>query len=398
MAKGRLAWWGGAVMLVLLAQGVAAGLAGAAEEISGRGRSTAVNESAGKFASSYHEYALFIAGLNNPESSLKQYEGKLGWARFAKEMDRIWERFTQKQFTVMQKWAAQELAAATTGTVFYPFSGPDFVHACALFPQAQTYILVALEPVGELPDFAGKDGANFFPRLQRSLYDILNLSFFQTKKMAVSYSKHELKGVLPVLLLFLARTKAQVLDVQQWVMRPDGAIEEISAGQRVKPDKGVPGVRIVFTPEGSTEKRTLYYFSINLANDSLNKHPNFVAFLKSFGPVTSFAKAASYLMFGGHFSMIRQLILDQSLYVLQSDTAIPFRYFDPNMWGFRFYGTYSCPITLFRNCQQSDLVKIYRAKKDVYPLPFGICYHHRLNTSNLLFAAKKTRPSSEAAN
>ena len=92
---------------------------------------------------------------------------------------------------------------------------------------------------------------------------------------------------------------------------------------------GIPGVRIVFTSPGSTENQTLYYFQFNLANVSLDRNQQFVSFLKSFGPITTFTKAASYLMFKPHFSAVRQFILDQSLYVLQGDSGIPLRYFDP---------------------------------------------------------------------
>ena len=149
-------------------------------------------------------------------------------------------------------------------------------------------------------------------------------------------------------------------------------------------------MRIVFTSPGSTENQTLYYFQFNLGNDSFGRNQQFVSFLKSFGPVTTFTKAASYLMFKPHFSAIRQFILDQSLYVLQGDSGIPMRYFDPAVWNLRFYGTYTCPIALFSNCYQADMATIYR-RGDVQPLPFGFDYRHRVRTSNLMFAAKKAK-------
>ena len=149
-------------------------------------------------------------------------------------------------------------------------------------------------------------------------------------------------------------------------------------------------MRIVFTSPGSTENQTLYYFQFNLGNDSLARNQQFVSFLKSFGPVTTFTKAASYLMFKPYFSAIRQFILDQSLYVLQGDSGIPLRYFDPAVWNLRFYGTYTGPIALFSNCYQPDMATIY-CGEEVQPLPFGFDYRHRVRTSNLMFAAKKAK-------
>ena len=40
-----------------------------------------------------------------------------------------------------------------------------------------------------------------------------------------------MKGILPVLLFFLAREKTRVLDVRYWVMKPDGTIEESPAAR-----------------------------------------------------------------------------------------------------------------------------------------------------------------------
>ena len=344
----------------------------------------------------YNDYARFIAGLSNPEGALAAYEDQPAWVRHARSMDQNWERFTRGRLAPMRHWAAKELDSATTATVFYPFSGPDFINVFTLFPHAKTYLLVALEPVGEMPDFAGGNEQNFFSSLQRSLYDLLQLDFFITNKMKSDIGKSELKGTLPVLMFFLAREQARVLDVQHWVMKPDGTIAESPALAPGERPAGIPGVRIVFTSPGSAENQTLYYFQFNLGNDSFGRNQHFVAFLKSFGPLTSFTKAASYLMFKPHFSAIRQFILDQSLYVLQGDSGIPLKCFDPAGWDLRFYGTYAGPIALFSNCHQGDMANMYRKGQDIQPLPFGIGYRHRARTSNLMFASKKLKLLADA--
>jgi len=344
-----------------------------------------------KYTPAYHDYARFIAGISNRESTLAVYEDNPAWIRYARFMDHNWESFTRGRLAPMREWAAQELSSALAATVFYPFSGPDFVNVFALFPHAKTYLLIALEPVGNLPDFAALNGRNFFASLQRSLYDLLRLDFFLTNKMRSSLGKSELKGALPVLMFFLAREQARVLDVQYWAMQPDGSIAESAAAGPGDPPTGIPGVRIVFESPGEAGAQTLYYFQFNLRNDSLARNQPFVSFLKSFGPVTTFAKAASYLMYKPYFSAIRQFILDQSTDVLQADSGIPLRHFDPAVWNLRFYGTYAGPIALFRNCYQADMAAMYRRGQDIRPLPFGIDYRHRARTSNLMLASKKAK-------
>ncbi len=385
--------WIGFLMVLVLAQG---GVPSWAADSGTGGGAGLADEAAGQGNPVYNDYARYIAGLSNPEGSLAAEEGKPAWVNYAKAIQRSWQSF-DKRLARMREWRSRELNGAAQATIFYPFSGPDFINISTLFPQAKTYLMIALEPVGELPDFSAQNGMNFFGRLQCSLYELLNLDFFITKKMASCLKVQELKGVLPVLLFFLARDQARVLDVRYWVMKPDGSTEEAPALERRRAGDGIPGVRIVFQSPGSTENQTLYYFCFNLGNDSFAKNQHFVSFLKGFGPMTTFAKAASYLMFRPGFSDIRGFILDQSLNVLQADSAIPLKYFDPAVWNFKFYGTYRGPIALFKNRNQPDLAEVYKKGQDVYPLPFGIDYQHRLHTSNLMFASKKVKLASEDA-
>lgn len=384
--------FGRVTIFLLLALGSFSAWGAGSEPISATDGSTVLqNDQTDRAHPAYHDFALLIAGLSQPESPLAANENNPAWVKHAKFIDQSWESFATGRLARMREWASQELSSATSTTVFYPFSGPDFINVFTLFPHAKTYLMVALEPVGEIPDFSGLDGKNFFARLQRSLYDLLYLDFFITAKMATCLGKDELKGVLPVLLFFLAREQARVLDVQYWVMTPDGSIEELPAAGPGNRPGGIPGVRIVFESPGSAGNQTLYYFQLNLRNDSLERNQPFVSFLKSFGPMTTFTKAASYLMFKPHFSAIRQFILDRSQDVLQDDSAIPLKHFDPSVWNLRFYGTCANPIPRFRNCYQADMADIYKKGQDIQPLPFGIGYHHRVHTSNLMFASKKVK-------
>jgi hypothetical protein len=83
--------------------------------------------------------------------------------------------------------------------------------------------------------------------------------------------------------------------------------------------------------------------------------------------------------------------------VLQTDEGIPLKYFDPGVWQRRFYGKYSCPIQLFSNCYQPDMAKIYQNCQNTQPLPFGIGYHHRRHSSNLMIATRKAVVAEEGA-
>ncbi|MGO9020985.1 MAG: hypothetical protein ACLQVJ_21795 [Syntrophobacteraceae bacterium] len=347
---------------------------------------------------SYAQYAALIAGIRTPQSILEPFESRPAWTEFAKSFDHNWEKYEKMQLAPMRKWAASELAESMSSglTVFYPFSGPDFINPYTLFPGAGTYILIALEPIGGIPGFQAmsrNEFDSFFADIRKSLHDLLNVDYFISAHMHTGMESKELNGVLPFLLFVMAREKTRILDVEYWFMEPDGTIQKVPGFESGQPGPAgaIPGVRIVFESAGSpgNKPQTLYYFRLNLYNFSFRRNRHFITFLQSFGPLITFMKSASYVMFDPKASIARQFVLDQSRYVLQEDSGIPVRYFDPSVWALQFYGTYSEPKSIFKDYYQADLAKIYETGRDIKPLPFGIGYHFQVDTANLLFATRK---------
>ncbi len=191
----------------------------------------------GKDCPSYHDYALLIAGMSNGRGPLAAQAADPAFIQHARVMNQTWATFDRRQLTVMRQWVSGELAQADCTAVFYPFSGPDFVNMHTLFPQARTYLMVSLEPVGEIPDLSYRNGSAFYTGLQRSLCDLLQMSFFITPKLRATLGRGEISGALPVLLFFLAREGMRVEDVKYWVMKPGGSIEETPGG------RGAPKMR-----------------------------------------------------------------------------------------------------------------------------------------------------------
>ena len=350
---------------------------------------------------SYAQYAALIAGIRTLQSILAPLESSPVWTEFANSFDHQWERFDRMQLAPMKEWAARELAKSMSPgfTVFYPCSGPDFADPYTLFPGAGTYILIALEPVGGIPDLPAmsrKDFDSFFTDIRKSFHDLLSIDYFISAHMHIGMESKELNGVLPFLLFFMAREKTRILDVEYWFMKQDGTIQKSPGFERGKPGPAgaVPGVRILFESADSpgNKPKTLYYFRLNLYNPTFRRNSHFITFLKSFGPFVTLMKSASYVMFEPQASMVRKFVLDQSSYVLQEDSGIPFRYFDPSVWALQLYGTYSGPLSTFKEYYQADLAKMYQTRRDIKPLPFGIGYRFQVDTANLLFATRKRPP------
>ena len=349
---------------------------------------------------SYQLITDLIAGNSVDTKVLAEFVNPPGFQDYAANIQQVWQQFAQRHLQPIRQWAARELAdpAPTAGAVFYPFSGPDLVNLLAFFPHASTYIMLALEPVGTLPVF--RPGANepFYQSLEYALNELLQFNFFFTEHMAADLRRRELDGVLPLLLFFLGREGLQVQQVSYLLVSDEGVVHEkpAVAGEKLA-GAGIPGVKIVGQrgPEGPLQ--TFYYFSFNLQNASWRRSPEFANFLKGLASFHTLVKAASYLMFKPHYGDIRQFILTQSQVVLQTDEGIPVRYFDSGQWERRFFGVYLRPIALFSNCYQPDLAALYQQQQPP-PLPFGIGYHHRRHSGNLMLARRLPRQVEEGGN
>ena len=332
-----------------------------------------------------------LAGLAVDENSpIAPLQDSGAWLNHANFLNGAWSTLESQQISRARAWAAEELQPInqTAPQIFYPFSGPDILYGYTFFPEATDYVMVGLEPVGDIPEIT--PDTNIGNRLQgvsQSLYAILQYSFFRTKDMAVDLSQ---KGVSPILFVFLARTNNNILDAQYVGLDRNSQLQPMASRQELIDSKLIPGVKISFVPEGESQPKTLYYFSTDLSNTGLEGTPEFIEFVKTLNTPTTYLKAASYLMHNESFSTIRNLILSQSSHVLQDDSGMPVRYFDPEQWDRQFYGAYVSPIELFAQRYQSDLRDIYQTDQNIKGLDFGIGYKF-YNDSNLMLAKSKER-------
>jgi hypothetical protein len=116
----------------------------------------------------------------------------------------------------VRAFAAQYLKSPSK-TLFYTFSGPDFVYANAFFPSATTYVLAGLEPVGPIPDplkLKPAAAAQTLDHLRTSIRHLIGFSYFITLDMDQHLRRGQMPGVLPVLYAFLARADKTITSVE----------------------------------------------------------------------------------------------------------------------------------------------------------------------------------------
>ena len=399
-----------------------------------------------------NEIARYLAGLQPAAGSpVATFTNDPAWRQHAAAFDQAWGRFEKAQLSRIRAWRGQHLTSHRP-TLLYFFSGPDYLYADAFFPEATTYVLAGLEPIGPIPQVtAANRGA--LPALRASLNSVLNLSFFRTREMRQRLSGGAFAGTLPLLYIFLARAGKTVEAVSLVRLNADG-VAGPAEGPAARGE--VNGVKIVFTDAASGMARSAGTVHAPAAaivgpakpeaigsepsksdakpvegkpietgpvepnpveakpveakpetaqlvpaptrrtlyyfqGDVSNAGPGLdalQAFCRALGPADGFVKSASYLMHIGGFSKIRDFLLAQTQLILEDDSGIPAQYFSPGSWDLSPYGRYLGPISLFPGRRQRQLDDLYKSASP-RPLDFGIGYRFHQNESNLLLAVKR---------
>jgi hypothetical protein len=330
-----------------------------------------------------NDVARFIAGMPPAaESPLAALTKDKAWQEHAKTFDASFATAGQNVSRV-RAWSKTNITTARP-TLFYMFSGPDFIYANAFFPNAKTYVLAGLEPVGTVPDpttLRGSLGGDF-SALRNSLRWLLQHSYFITAQMGSDFHRGRFTGTLSVLYVFMARSGHTIREVSRVKLDETGALQPDDLTVRKVPARGV---KIVFAGSDG-EERTLYYFSTNLADDGV-KSSGFLKVCATLAPGDGLVKSASYLLHSGGFSKVREFLLANTTAMVQDDSGIPLTYYDSRKWDLHPFGRYLGPISIFPGAYQARYAELFRKAR---PIDFGIGYRHRSAESNLLLVVKKS--------
>ncbi len=335
-----------------------------------------------------NDTARFLAGLPLGEGALDQVTRDPAWQSHAASFNNSWRQLESQRLSKIRAWSASNIKDRAGAPMYYMFSGPDFLYANAFYPEASTYILSGLEPVGRIPvinDYTRRALGN----LRQSMASSISLSFFITKNMKHQLRETALSGTLPILMVYIARAGKTIDDVSLVSLSPEG---EVSPFDRNAPQRGVQGAKITFHSSGKPQQ-TLYYFSTDIS-DSGVKNSGFLKFVGSFGRGDALFKAASYLPHSGGFSQVREFILDKADHIVQDDSGIPLGSFKRDQWSFQPFGRYLGPIALFPGRHQNQLSELYN-RGNAKPIDWGMGYRWRTNESNVLLASRKDIPARE---
>ena len=333
-----------------------------------------------------HDTARMLAGMpaSGGSGALASARSSSAWREHQERMDGLFSDYAWRHQQPIQSWAAREMGDLQgAGSVFYPFSGPDFLFADAFFPRTETFVLCGLEPAEPLPDLgtlSGSDLAAGLSGLRTALNHIMQFSYFITKDMRNDLQATRFRGVLPVILVFMARQGHTVESVD--------AIRLDAGGNAVLANGNATGLLIRGrSPRGGLKR--VFYFKQDLSNASMNSSMPLARFVAQLGSAPAFTKSASYLMHEDSFSNIRSFLLSQSRAIVQDPSGVPYRHLLGSGMDVSLYGNYQGTLDIFKSANQPDLIAAYQSARGAQPLSFGIGYLYSPETTCLIVARSR---------
>ncbi len=290
------------------------------------------------------------------------------WAAFATEVTANWARYSQKIADPMSQWALAELSVAAE-TVFYPFSGPDFVTVHQLFPAAKRYVMMAMQNA-ERP----LDLANLAPELIDPSLSVLTSAwrhfgengFYVTEYLEkYLYSTRAHIGASTFIVSFLTLQGFEIERVVPIQVAADGSLQELAPET-----PRWRSVRIQASKHG--KPIVVDYLKIDLSNPGLQAAPQHLTLIGTLTKNPVLFKAASHLPQNVGFSMIANQVLENSPLIVQDETGLSYstllRAHQVALFGKFVNAHHAFP------SYHHDLAKAFAQRDDIKPLNFRFGY------------------------
>lgn len=301
--------------------------------------------------------------------------------------DESWAVYQKDHGHPMIEWAKTEIKFSGNGTVFYPFSGPDFVTVSQLYPDADRYVMVAMQAAGEpallapmSPDRAQHFQAKFLREWKRFAYN----AFFITAELeADRFAKSTHIGITTILITFALYKGYDVAEL--YPIAYDSA-----SGQFIKAAGPWNSVRLVLKKNGKTV--ALDYVSLDLSDQNLLVKEPMRGWLSHMTQHPMLIKAASHLLQDGNFIVLRDMIVKNAPMVVQDETGVDFAQLK-KIGKADLYGGFSLPFEQFSPHKQQSLAQAYRQATDIKPMPFAFSYNKEHERRSVQIVRREPRQS-----
>ncbi len=252
------------------------------------------------------------------------------------------KKFRAQYFEKARSWFDEVVPKDVPKTVVYPFGGGDLISALVAFPDATEITTISLEQAGDprrLRDLKPAAIEGSLGALRVEIGGLISVGSNTSENLSKG-QKNELPGQVSSFLLGLVAGGYEVVAMRYFTLTDDGGIKyidqtdidaaEAKAGQSLKGDWESPNfsaafqnVEIQYKKPGESQIRVHRHFGWNLGDAYLKQNPQLLKHLEAKGKVTVLTKGASYLLWRGDFSLIRNYMLEHLAWMLSDSTGIP---------------------------------------------------------------------------
>jgi len=262
--------------------------------------------------------------------------------RHCKKINEQLAKFRAQYFEKGRAWFDEVVPKTVPTTVVYPFGGGDLISALVAFPNATEITTISLEQSGDPRRLRKLSPAQLDTSLGALRVDIGGLISVgsNTSVNLSAQQRNDLPGQVSSFLLGLVAAGYEPVAMRYFRFDDAGNLDyldqaEIDAvesekKQSLKHDWQSPSfsrafanVEIQYKKPGETTLRVHRHIAWNLGDDYMTKNPQLVRHLEKKGKVTVLTKGASYLLWRGDFSLIRNYMLDHLAWMLSDSTGIP---------------------------------------------------------------------------
>ena len=339
--------------------------------------------------------SLFLSGrLQTVDKSVPigSYLKNDSYGVYKKKIHDHWAQYKKLIYDPLVEWRKKNIPKVDNKLVFYPFSGPDFPNANALYPDAQEYIMIGLEPGGLEPNIDAMPKE----KVMKGLFEIVasqdsisRLNFYMTNKMKQNISASVFKGTAPVILTYFGLLGFKPLSLRSITVNDEGNIEYLTQKDIAEKYKnGNVSVEFIFL-DAEGRKKKLTYFSANVANEGITAKPNVMKYLEKKESFVSTFKAASYLVHYANFSKIKDYAVSRAEMIVMDDTGPRISDLKKD-FDITVYGKYTKPIALWPNMYQASLTDLHNKQKPA-PIHFRFGYGTLHGTHHLILAKRKEK-------
>jgi hypothetical protein len=261
------------------------------------------------------------------------------------QLARQTQRFRARYVDQAVPFLAALRPAGLPRSVVYPFGGGDLASALVTYPEATDFTTISLEHSGDPRRVADLSPAELRAALsdfRGAIHGLLSSHDSATDKLQ-RLQRGPLPGQICFFLTALSVFGHRPVSLRFFRLEPDGSLHyftraeiEALAGEKarkirkwgVDTDHSIAfsNAELVFERSRGDRARIVHrHIAANL-DDSHLRGSRLEKHLVAKGPVSAMTKAASYLLWTGGFTVIRDYLLRYAVYMVSDSTGIPPRH------------------------------------------------------------------------